>query len=410
MEVFHISMQNVTFYNLTGNPAVLRQVNRVRILNNLRIEGPGSRAQLARRSGLDAKTITNIVNSLLDDTLVLCHDARANGRGRPSEKIDLNPDAAFSLGIDVGAQQVTGVLINFRGDVKAKWHKEFPTAKNRSFILNEVKAALKDLVTGLSKTSYKKVKGLGICIPGFLDRITGTVIKSVNIRGFDGFKIVEALKESCGIEVILEEASRATAIGEIWFGGTSDDDDFVCVDLGYGIGMAIVHKGRLYRGANEVSGEIGHTVVLINGTKCTCGKRGCLETVASGRALGQMSSALGLNLNDIKSDGARGIYEAALRGDRKAIKVVSKAGASIGTAIANAINLFDPGFVVLCGGLTNAGEMLLGPLRKAVEKHCIRPFDVSCMIKVTQLGELAGALGAAMLPLRHYFELDNVRF
>lgn len=382
----------------------------MRILNSLRVEGSVSRAQLARRTGLDAKTVTNIVNSLLKDKLVLCHDAKARGRGRPSEAIDLNPDAAYSLGIDVGAQQVTGVLVDFQGNIKAKWHKEFPAARQRSFVMNKIKAALKDLVTGLSKRNYKKIKGLGICIPGFLDRAAGTIIKSVNMRSFDGFQIVKELEDFCNIPVILEEASRATAISEIWFGGASNDNDFVSIDLGYGIGMAIVHKGRLYRGSNEVSGEIGHTVVLANGAKCTCGKRGCLETVASGRALSQIYSSTGLNFNNTTSNGAKGIYEAALRGENRAVKVITKAGRLIGTAVANVINLFDPEFVVLCGGLTNAGEMLLKPVRDSVQKHSIRPFDVSCMIKVTSLGELSGALGASMLPQRHYFELDNVRF
>lgn len=391
--------------NLLGNPAVLKQVNLVRVMNRLRFGGSASKAELARQTGLDAKTITNICKSLLESGLIKCGRGVREGRGRPAEQISINADAAFSIGVDIGAQQVAISAVDLAGGIRGRWHQSFNQACDCDFLMGEVECGVREVLDELGDLK-EKLEGIGVCVPGFMDRQAGKIIKSVNIRGCDNFEIVDWIRQRFGIVAMLEESSRSMAFGEVWFGGGETANNFICVDLGYGIGMGVIREGALYRGANERCGEIGHMVVEAGGEKCICGQKGCLETIASGRILAELASELNVAEKEL---GAEGISKAALQGDQRCQNAMEKAGHYIGIAIANVINLFDPEYVVLAGGLTKAGDAILVPLKKAVVEHSIG--DVNrCEIKLTELDDSGGAMGAAMLVLRKYFEFENIRF
>lgn len=393
---------------MIGNPAVLRRINRVRFLNQLRLSKGTSRVQIARQTGLDPKTVTNLTNELLKDGLVVCGQVSAQRRGRPAECLSLNADAALALGVDIGAQQVSAVLIDLSGAVRASWRRAYDIAKTGRFLIRKAREALDFLMQSLSSQQKQKIKGLGVCVPGFLQREQGIVVKSVNIRGFRNVSLFETFRE-LAVPVILEESSRSMALAEKWFGPHGTDQNFICIDLGYGIGMGFIHHGMLYRGTNEVSGEIGHTVVDAFGSVCHCGKTGCLETVASGKALAEIATNLKLNIHQLRAKGAAALHQAALQGHPQARQALQQAGGYIGIALANVINLFDPGLVVLNGGLTKAGPLLVDRLTETVNQHRFHGVPHACEIKISTLGDLAGALGAAMLPLRSYFEFDNIR-
>jgi len=395
-------------HDLTGNAAVLKEVNTVRILNRLRRGGPASRAELARATGLDAKTITNLVARLIRDGLITADRSPARRRGRPPEALILNADAAAAIGIDFGASQVSAVLVDLAGGLRERFHEEYATPRTRAFLLRKALATAREMIASLARGRRRRLAGVGLSVPGLLDRRRGVVRNSVNIAGFRDVPIVRLFESELGLPVILEEASRAMAIGEIWFGPPGQSGDFICVDLGYGIGMGVVHDGLLYRGANEMSGEIGHTAVRPRGARCSCGKRGCLETVASGRALGKLARVLPGHTGTA-TNGAKALCEAARAGDRRALRAIREAGEAIGIAVANLINLFDPARVVLNGGLVKAGYILVKPIRKTVREHVVGRPGRQCTVEVSTVGELAGAMGAAMLPLRSFFEFDNIR-
>ena len=181
------------------------------------------------------------------------------------------------------------------------------------------------------------------------------------------------------------------------------------MDLGFGIGMGMVHDGRLYRGAHEMSGEIGHTVVVPDGAECTCGKRGCLETIASGHALGRAAARILDNKPGFREASAKALTQAALNGNVRGEQALRRAGEAIGMAIANLVNLLDPGQIILNGGLVKAGPMLVDPIVEAVREHAMARLEKAYPIRVSAVGELAGAMGAAMLPLRKFFEFENIR-
>lgn len=402
-------MDIANYNSLTGNPAVLRHLNRVRIMGQLRREGGSTRVQMSHTTGLDPKTVTNLCNDLLESGLILPQDTQARGRGRPAERLRINPDAALTIGVDLGAQQVSAILMDLSGEVRASWRQEYGHAKEGKFLLKEASGAIRRMIDVVPTRSHRTLHGIGICVPGLLSRRDGIVVRSVNIRGFRNLPIIDVLDEY-GLPMALEESSRSMALAEKWFGRRDANESFICMDLGFGIGMGIVHNGLLYRGANELSGEIGHTVVDPKGSKCRCGKVGCLEAVASGRTLGELAVRLRLTARGANAAGAKSLHEAALQSDPRARRALADAGRFIGVAIANIISLFDPGTVVLNGGLIGAGEFLTTSLRQSVHRHRLRGAPHACNIEISTLGNLAGAMGAAMLPLRRYFEFDNIQF
>jgi len=395
--------------NLTGNATVLKRVNRVRALNRLRFGGPASRAELARATGLDAKTITNVIGELLRERLVTPRRPNAPGRGRPAERLAVNPEAAIGIGVDFGAGQVTVVAVDLEGKTFRRFREEFGAPRNKSFLMRRAFTTVAQCIASLQPPQRGRLAGIGLAVPGILDRRSGLVRRSVNIRGFRDWPIVPEFHKRFHVPVVLEESSRAMALAEIWFGGGARRRDFICLDLGYGIGMGVVHDGWLYRGANEMSGEIGHTIVQPGGARCTCGKRGCLETVASGKALDEAAKKLPLRELGIEARGARAVSEAARIGNEPARRILIHAGQAIGVAVANVVNLFDPQQVVLNGGLTQSGPLLIEAIRRTAAEHMIHPRGRRCPIELSRLGDCAGAMGAAMLPLRSYFEFDNIR-
>jgi predicted NBD/HSP70 family sugar kinase len=400
-------MKNSHAY-MIGNPAILKKINMARVMHQLRFKGPASRADLSRQTGLDAKTLTNVSQTLLEKGLIAAQETVVAGRGRPAEIIAVQGNAALGLGVDLGAQQITGVLLDLAGNTLAHFHEEFDSPMSKDLLLKKAEELVSKLLNATTSALRKRIQAIGLCIPGFLDRSEGLVRESVNIENFQNVPVRDIFKKRFGYPVILEESSRMMAMAELWFNQHSSESHFICIDLGTGIGMGIVHKGQLYRGAREKSGEIGHMVVDPDGRSCSCGRRGCLETVASGKALMKMAEQLDLEKYAVKATGGKAISLAAMSGHVKAKHLLEKVGESIGIAVANVINLFDPDFIILNGGLVRAGELMIAPLKETVKTHCIA--GDSCPIEVSELGELAGAMGAAMLPLRSYFEYEDIRF
>lgn len=365
---------------LHGNAAVLKKINRTRLLNKLWHAGSCSRTSLAGITGLDKKTITNICNSLYKDGLISIRDTKTSGKGRPPQLIALNPYAAYSIGVDVGGGHVSAVLMDFTGSIKESFTYILKPERQES-VWTIIEDTVVSLLNGFDGEK-SLIKGVGICIPGLLDYSTGSVVRSVNLRELEGVDVTERLAEKIGLPVFLEESTRSIALAEIWFGGRSGLNDFIVADLGVGIGLGIIHDGKLHRGAHGSSGEIGHLVVQPGGKKCTCGKSGCLETVASGKALEES------NYSE---------------------NSVSEAGAYVGMALANAANILDPGEIILQGGLVKLGELFLNPLVESAARHSLAGTDIVSRIRTSELGDMAGAMGVGMLPVRGYFEMENIR-
>jgi predicted NBD/HSP70 family sugar kinase len=322
----------------------------------------------------------------------------------------LDKEAAFGIGIDIGACHINSVLIDMQGHKLAEEYEEFDVyCQERTVIVKHIEKNISLLLNRLTKEHRGKLSGVGICLPGFIDRHNKVALDSANIKALHNFAIGSHFAKKFKTKLFLEEASRSMALAERWFGGYNQCDNYILVDMGFGIGIGVVQNGLIYRGANECSGEIGHTVVDPYGVRCKCGKQGCLETIAGGHAMQDAAKKIA-EIKDNSLSGGKAICEAAKQGSTSAVAELAKVGHSIGIAVANVINLFDPAEVILNGGLVKAGNMIIEPLKHAIDAHTVSRSNIKREIHISRLGDSASALGAAMMPLRHYFEIENIRF
>jgi glucokinase len=250
---------------------------------------------------------------------------------------------------------------------------------------------------------------VGFGIPSLVERSTGTSLWSVHLP-LDGVPFAELMSARLGLPLVVENDATAAAVGEHRHGAARGARDVVMLTLGTGIGGGLILDGRAYRGSRGAGAELGHMVVDLDGPDCfgACPGRGCLEAVASGKAIardaeaaarGAPDSALGRALARGEEITALGVTVAALEGDAVAGRVLDQVGRRLGAGLAGLVNAFNPEVVVVGGGVMAAGELLLGPAREVVAERALAPAREAVRIVAAALGDEAGMIGAATLAL-----------
>lgn len=245
--------------------------------------------------------------------------------------------------------------------------------------------------------------GVGVGAPGPLDRERGIVITTPNL-GWTDFPLRDVIGDRVGLQATLDNDANCATLGEWWLGAAQGGRNVVGMTIGTGIGGGLILDGRLYHGASDVAGEIGHITIDVTGRRCKCGNYGCLEAYASGPSIADRArEALMGNADSLLHtlvDGeldlitAATVYSAAERGDETALEVVRETARFLGAGIGNLLNIFNPDVVVICGGVTQAGDSLFEPLRREVRKRAFRPAVDACRIVPGTLPGTAGVVGA----------------
>ena len=255
--------------------------------------------------------------------------------------------------------------------------------------------------TGASKSAFL---GVGIGSPGPLDREKGIVIVTPNL-GWKNFPLRDEISSRVGLEATLDNDANCATLGEFWCGAAVGGRNVIGMTLGTGIGGGLILDGKLYHGASDVAGEIGHTTIDSTGRRCKCGNYGCLEAYASGPAIaerarealrGDESESILVSMvdGDLRKITAQTVYDAAKRGDSTAREVVRETARFLGAGVSNLLNLFNPDTVVLAGGVTQAGDALFRPLRAEVKRRAFKPAVEACRIVPGAIPLSAGVVGA----------------
>jgi glucokinase-like ROK family protein len=275
-------------------------------------------------------------------------------------------------------------------------------------LLNLIEGAV--LASGIDR---ERIIGMGVGMPGLLDPENGRVIFSPDYH-WENVDLLGPIREHYDMHIVLENSNRALAMGEKWFGAGQDSDYFICVNLGHGIGSAIVEDGDIYRGSCGSSGEFGHITLDRNGPVCDCGSNGCLEALASGNAIARKAQALVveneasfiLSLADgnVGAIDAKTVFDAAKAGDKLAKGIVDQAIEYIGIGLASYINLLDPDLIILGGGVANAGDILLDGIKEVVRQRQMKHAGRKVRIVVGMRGGDATAIGAASFILKSFIE------
>lgn len=312
---------------------------------------------------------------------------------------------AHSVGIDLGGTKCLGVVVDDDGRILDELR--MPTPRGAAGISDIIGDVAERLIARLPPAAAADLVGVGVGVPGLVDS-SGNLRFAPNLPGVSELPLGGPLSERLGLRVIVENDASCAGWGERQAGAGRGRDDVLLATLGTGIGGGIVLGGRLFRGHHGFAGEIGHMVVHPNGPPCPCGQRGCWERFASGSGLGRLArdAAEGGRAGRVVAlaggdpDAVRGehVTVAAAEGDAEATAIMEDFGWWVALGLANLANVFDPELFVIGGGLVEAGDVLLHPVRQAFDRllegarH--RP---PIGIVAAELGEHAGAIGAALL-------------
>ena len=285
----------------------------------------------------------------------------------------------FAIGVDLGASNVRAGIVDEKGRV-SNFKKE-RTSTPEKFL--KFLASILD-----SKAVYAKFGtnlGIGIGAPGQLDLEKGKILQSPNLPSFNNFEIVPKVKNELNLPVFLERDTNVALLGEAWVGAAKKAKNVIMLTLGTGVGGAILISGKLYHGQHGLGGEMGHITIDVSGPVCTCSQKGHLEAY--------------LGLVGVRRDYGMDhwtLIDKVEKGDEKAFEIAKRLGEILGIGLASLINVFDPEIIILGGGLSELGEVLLTPAKKIAEKKAlVRPLKTK--IVISQLGDFSGIIGAAKL-------------
>ena len=378
----------------SGSLASLREGNRRRVIDALRECGSASRADLSRMTGLSRSTISTLVADLLDSGLAGERNGHPDGAahaGRPPVMVSLNERAGIALGIDFGHRHLRVAVSDLSHTVLAETWREMDVDHSAEHGLDAA-AEFVEQVLAESGASRSRVIGVGMGLPAPIDRESGAVQAASILPGWVGVDAAAEASGRLGMPVKVENDANLGALAELMWGAAKGRTEVAYIKVSTGIGAGLVSDGRLQHGVGGTAGEIGHTLVADGGPVCRCGNRGCLETLASSRAIAGL-------LSDSRREeiSSRRLMELCEAGDSAAQRLIGDAGRAIGLAVANLCNLVNPKCVIVGGDLSAAGEVLLGPRRETVRRHAIPSAVEDLGVVAGMLGERAELLGALAL-------------
>ena len=372
----------------------------------------------AELSDLTEKSLpltTRILNELMTEGIVVETGYANSTGGRRPQMYSLKSDLMYIVSVSMD-QMITRIVMV---DMNNKYVGE---VKKLEFVLVNNPDALHQLAHHIdqyiksSGIDKDKIAGIGIGMPGFVD-----VKKGINhsyLKTEKGTSIVSTIESVVGIPVLIDNDSSLIALAELRFGAVTGKQNAMVINVGWGIGLGMIVKGELFRGHNGFAGELSHISLFTNNKMCGCGKSGCLETEASlvaiaekaihGLQHGKLSVLKNLSLEHIETT-SEAIMDAAVKGDKFAVDLVTAAGYDIGRGVAILIHLLNPELIVLSGRGSVAGKLWLTPIQQAVNEHCIPKIAENTEIEISSLGYQAELIGAAALVMDHYDELDKIR-
>jgi glucokinase len=311
----------------------------------------------------------------------------------------------FVLGIDIGGTNlVVGCVAEDGSSLHALASEPTQAEAGANDVVDRLVAlAERCIAQARRELPGAEIVGVGAGAPGPLDTTSGIVLLTPNL-GWVNRPLRQIIRDRLGLPAELDNDANCAVLGEWWVGAARGTRHAIGITIGTGIGGGLILDGRLYHGASDVAGEIGHTTIDTEGRRCKCGNYGCLEAYASGpniamRAIEAIEAGAETRLpgyvgGDMSRITAQTVYEAAHDGDELALEVVNDTAKFLGAGVANLLNVFNPEVVVICGGVTLAGDHLFIPLRRETARRAFKPAVAACRIVPAELVGTAGVYGA----------------
>ena len=308
------------------------------------------------------------------------------------------------LGIDLGGSKIRTAVVDSQGGVLSTDETITPAANGREAVIQAIVDS-SHRVLQQSDIGISKICAIAIGAAGISNPEAGILFTSPNLPGWRDVLLRDIMQERLGRKTFVLNDANAAALGEFYFGAARDTSNFIYITISTGIGGGVIIDGKIYTGAIGIAGEVGHMTIDDTGPVCNCGNRGCWETLASGTALVReakyrikkraRTSILEYAEGDIDKVTAQVIHSAAEQGDKLAKELIARTGYYFGVGLANLINIFNPELIVIGGGLSDIGDMLLGPAFKTAEKRAYKEAFQAVRFASAALGRNSGVLGAA---------------
>jgi predicted NBD/HSP70 family sugar kinase len=373
-----------------------------RVLSLIRDGEAVTRADLARRTGLARSTVAQRVEALLAHHLVYEAGGSASTGGRPPTVLAFNRSAGVVLVADLGATHSRLAVSDLAGAPLSERAYDTDVARPPETVLGWVHERFEALLAEVDRDA-SDVRGIGIGVPAPVAFSRGEPVAPPMMPGWDGFSIPGWFSRHYDAPVLVDNDVNIMALGEHWT-HWRDTEHLLYVKIGTGIGCGIVSGRRIHRGAQGAAGDIGHVRLAgHDDVICRCGNIGCLEAVAGGRALAAKLTAAGLDART-----SRDVVRHVRAGEPAAIQAVREAGRCLGEVLAECINFFNPGAIVIGGDISDAHQQLLAGVREVSFGRSLPMATRDLRMGCSQLGDRAGVIGAAIMVIEHVLAPETV--
>lgn len=387
-----------------------REINRKIVLNLVREHQPVSRADLARRMRVPRGMITQIVDELIGDE-VIAEGATANApRGRKPKLLHVRTTDRYCIAVDVRFSRTLVALTDLDG--RQLGLETLETQRDPDALVVAIAERVERLLMGRDP---EECDGIGVVVPGMIHRRTGQILHSPQLGWRDvGFR--EALSNATGLRVFIENAPIACALAHMWLPPFETDaiDNFVYVTVGDGVGVSVVDDGEVFRGHGDTAGEFGHLPISLDGPRCMCGLRGCLEAYTSNVATlaryFDVDASVPATREAMRAHGF-GMEELIARmraGDRRAADALTETARYLGIGLAGVITALSPARVIISGEITAAWDVIGDLIRTGIQERSITRAAAATPIQIAPSGESPRLRGATALIVARRFAAPKV--
>ena len=388
------------------------------IVLHLRTARQLSRSELARLMGYSRASMTGFINDLMAADIIREVGEGVSQGGRRPLILEINGDYGYIAGYDIGATSMDLALANFRGDILEHCSEPADVRDDAEVVLGRCAEIIQQMLERQGGTPNQMV-AVGVGVPGPVEFAKGVLIAPPLMPAWENFPIKKFVAQTFpNATVVVDNDVNIMAIGEAHAGGRRGLQNFLWVKIGTGIGSGIIANGEIYRGANGVAGNIGHIEADHKGPICRCGNQGCLEAMAAGPPIaqrGKEAAEAGRSLflakrleenNGILT--STDVGDAAASGDITAIEIIRDSGWLIGSVLAGLVEFFNPEVIYIGGGVSKIGFTFLSSIRQAILQRANPLSTRDLHVEYSELGDMAGVVGAISLTFPHIFTLDGL--
>ncbi len=396
----------------TADQKLMRRINNKVVIGILRQSAPLSRANLSVISGLNRSTVSSIIKDLVDEGWIKETTYQSDKVGRPGLLLEINPTGGFAVGIEIGVDFILVIAIDFSAN--EIWRKRIETDPEDGLLAIQEKGfKLAGEAIAFGKKKCIQPLGIGIAIPGLVDVHDGVLKLAPNLNWRD-VPLRLIWTQQFQLPVFVENDANAAALGEFYYGAAQGIENFIYIAAGVGLGSGIRIDGNLLRGNKGYASEVGHMTSDPEGEICSCGKRGCYETLIGPRAVikrvkklideeGRESTILQISNEASDAFNYDTIVDAARKKDKVALEALEDVGCSLGITVSNLVNIFDPKMVILGGALNYAKDFIQPVVEKVVKANALQLCQEDLVITNSQLDQDSSVMGVAGLILENYW-------